>query len=515
MSLLEVNHVTFDFGGRVILKDASFRLLKGEHIGLVGANGEGKSTFIKLLMGELLPEEGTISWAKHLKIGYLDQFSVLEKGKTIHDILATAFDWLFEIEKNINDDYEKMGDMSEEELNATMEDIGEMQSLLEHSGFYEIDVKINEVASGLGLLDLGLNRFVDELSGGQRAKILLAKLLLQNPQILILDEPTNYLDEDHIEWLKSYLNNFENAFILISHDVAFLNQTVSIIYHLNMGEFTRYTGNYDAFTASYEMKKQQIEKAYVSQQKEIQHMEDFIARNKARVATRSMANSRQKKLDKMVLVEKASEKIKPNFSFPMGKMTGKVILEAHDVVTGYDHHLSKPFDITLLKGEKVAICGANGIGKTTFIRSILNQIKLLGGSIWLSPAIEIGYFEQEAPDNRKTPFEEIQDSYPKLNNGEIHYYLSACGLSADNIISQIITLSGGEEAKLRLAKLMIVPSNLLIFDEPTNHLDPLAKDSLKDAMKAYPGTILFVSHEPEFYEKVATRIVNLEEYSLK
>ncbi len=513
MSLLEVNNVSFDYGGRVILKNASFRLLKSEHIGLVGANGEGKSTFIKLLMGDLTPDEGNISWAKKLKIGYMDQFNELDKTKDVHKVLQEAFDWMFDLEKSINDLYMEMGNMSDEEVNQAMIDIGDYQSELEHSGFYDIEVKINEVASGLGLLDIGLNRKISSLSGGERAKTILAKLLLTNPQILILDEPTNYLDEVYIEWLKGYLQNFDNAFILISHDESFLNECVRIIYHLNQGEFTRYTGDYKQFLDSYEMKKNQTQKAFDLQQKEIKHMEDFIARNRARVATRAMANSREKKLEKMVRVEIQSEKIKPKYNFPIGSNIGKVLFDCKNVVTGYDRPLSKPFDFTLLRGERVALCGANGIGKTTFIRSLLGEIPFYSGSVERNCALEVGYFEQLARDNRKTPFEEIQDCFPYLNNGEIHYYLSSSGLSEDNKHSLICTLSGGEEAKLRLAKLMITKVNLLVLDEPTNHLDALAKTALKEALISFPGTILFVSHESDFYNDVATRIVNMEEYS--
>ena len=232
MSLLNVTNVSHGFGERVILKNASFRLLKGEHIGLVGANGEGKSTFINILMGKELPEEGKIEWAKHLKVGYLDQFSSLIPGVTIRETLRTAFKDMFSYEEEINNLYMQMGDMTEDEMNEALEEIGEMQSYLENSGFYLIDSKIEEVAFGLGLKEIGLDSLVDELSGGQRAKVLLTKLLLENPQVLILDEPTNFLDEIHVTWLKNYLQNFENAFIVISHDEIFLNEVVNVIYHI-------------------------------------------------------------------------------------------------------------------------------------------------------------------------------------------------------------------------------------------------------------------------------------------
>ena len=234
MSILDVKNVSHGFGSRVILEDASFRLLKGEHIGLVGANGEGKTTFLNIITGNLMPDEGTVTWCNHITTGYLDQYSTLEKGKTIRDILKSAFNHMFELEQEMMGLYEKMGDCTPEEMDALMEEVGEIQSILDSGDFYSLDSKIEEYAKGLGLMDIGLERDVSELSGGQRAKILLAKVLLENPMILILDEPTNFLDENHIEWLKNFLQNYENAFILVSHDIPFLNSVVNVIYHVEI-----------------------------------------------------------------------------------------------------------------------------------------------------------------------------------------------------------------------------------------------------------------------------------------
>ncbi len=514
MSLLTVTNVTHGYGERIILNKASFRLLKGEHIGLVGANGEGKSTFINILMGKVLPEEGKIEWSKHLKVGYLDQFSTLEKGMTIRDCLRNAFADMYKLEAEISDIYMKMADMTETEMSEALEEIGEMQSYLENSGFYLIDAKIEEVAAGLGLREIGLDHLVDELSGGQRAKVLLTKLLLENPQVLILDEPTNFLDEVHINWLKNYLNNYDNAYIVISHDDVFLNEVVNVIYHIDNGILTRYSGNLEYFKNAYAVKKKQLEDAYDAQQKEIAKMEDFIARNKARVATRSMANSRQKRLDKMELVDKGREKIKPHFLFKESKPTGKVLFSTNNLVIGYDKPLTKPINLEILRGEKVVVKGANGIGKTTLIKSLLGVIPTISGSVTKSPALDIDYFEQEVAENRNTPFEEIRNTFPTLNNGEIHYFLSASGLTEENINSMIITLSGGEAAKVRLCKLTIVPCNCLILDEPTNHLDNLAKEALKEAIVNFKGTVILVCHEPEFYQNLGVKIINVEEYCL-
>lgn len=514
MSLLNVVNVSHHFGGRDILKNANFRLLKGEHVGIVGANGEGKSTFINIILGNELPSEGKIEWAKHLDIGYLDQYSTLTKGKTIKDFLKEAFSFMFQLEQQIYKNYELMTDCDESTMQELLDDIGEMQSMLEQSGFYMIDSKIEEIANGLGLNSIGLDKDVSLLSGGERAKVLLTKVLLQNPGILILDEPTNYLDENHINWLRNYLNNFENAFILVSHDTAFLNSVINVVYHIDNGVLTRYSGNYEQFLSAYEMKKRQAEYAYEAQQREIKQMEDFIARNKARVATRGMANSRQKKLDKMERLDKGRVQIKPNFVFKEGRPSGKVLFDASNLVIGYDRPLTKPFDLQILKGEHLVIKGVNGVGKSTLIKTLLGLIKPLSGNVSISPTITLGYFEQEVEGNKNIPREEIWEKFPMLSQGEVHAALASCGLTSEHIESQIITLSGGEAAKVRLCKLTTGEYNCLVLDEPTNHLDVLSKEALMEAINSYKGTILLVCHEAEFYQSVASRVINLEDYAL-
>mgnify|MGYP002510206174 FL=1 len=293
MSVLNVEHVSHGFGARTILEDASFRLLKGEHVGLIGANGEGKSTFLNIITGQLQPDQGKVSWSSRVTVGYLDQHSVLKKGMTIRETLRTAFDDMFKLEQEMIALYDKMGEASPDEVEKMMNETSEIQDILDHNSFYTIDAKIEEIANGLGLGSIGLDKDVTDLSGGQRTKVLLTKLLLQNPTILILDEPTNYLDIEHIEWLTNYLKNYENAFILVSHDIPFLNSVINVIYHVENATLTRYTGDYEQFQAMYAMRKKQENAAFERQQQEIDRLEDFIARNKARVATRGMANSRQ------------------------------------------------------------------------------------------------------------------------------------------------------------------------------------------------------------------------------
>ncbi|MBQ5918213.1 MAG: ABC-F family ATP-binding cassette domain-containing protein [Lachnospiraceae bacterium] len=514
--VLNVENLSHGFGDRAIFDNVSFRLLKGEHIGLIGANGEGKSTFMNIVTGKLTPDAGNVEWNKNVRVGYLDQHAVLEKGMTIGDVLRSAFKWLFDMEEKMNAICDKLGEASADEMDAMMEELGTIQDMLTNHDFYVIDAKVEEVARALGILELGLDKDVTELSGGQRTKILLAKLLLEKPDILLLDEPTNHLDANHIEWLKRYLQEYESAFILISHDIPFLNSVINIIYHMENQELNRYVGDYDKFQEVYAVKKAQLEAAYNRQQQEIADLKDFVARNKARVSTRNMAMSRQKKLDKMDVIELAKEKPKPEFNFKEARAAGKVIFETTDLVIGYDKSqpLSKPMNLRMERGEKIAIVGTNGIGKTTFLKSVLGLIPALEGKAALGDYLYKGYFEQEIKASNNTCIEEIWEEFPSYTQYEVRSALAKCGLTTKHIESQVRVLSGGEQAKVRLCKLINNETNILLLDEPTNHLDVDAKDELKRALKEYKGAVLIVCHEPEFYEGLVDKVWNLEEYSL-
>lgn len=516
MSILNVENLSHGFGDRTIFTNVSFRLLKGEHIGLVGANGEGKSTFMNIITGRLMPDEGKVEWAKNVRVGYLDQHTALQKGMTVRDVLASAFDFLYEMESRMNEICDKMGDASETELEAYMDELGTIQELLTQHDFYMIDSKIEEVARALGLLDAGLDADVTDLSGGQRTKVLLAKLLLEKPDILLLDEPTNYLDVSHIEWLKRYLQEYENAFILISHDIPFLNSVINIIYHMDNAQLTRYVGDYDKFQEVYAMKKAQLEAAYNKQQKEIADLKDFVARNKARVSTRNMAMSRQKKLDKMNVIELAGEKPKPEFHFKEARTSGRYIFTTRSLVIGYDEALSKPLNLSMERGQKIVLTGANGIGKTTLLKSILGLIPALNGGVELGDYLEIGYFEQEMDQSVSTTcIEEIWKAFPSFTQYEVRSALAKCGLTTKHIESKVKVLSGGEQAKVRLCKLINKPTNILLLDEPTNHLDVDAKAELKRALSEYKGSILMVCHEPEFYDGLASDVWDCSAWSLR
>ncbi len=515
MSLLTVEDLSHSFGGRVLFKNVSFRLLAGEHVGLVGANGVGKSTMMNILTGQLLKDQGRVEWTPRVHYGYLDQHTRLSAGKTIRDVLNDAFLPLFEEEKEMMAITEQMADASPEELERLLERMGEIQEHLEHSGFYLIDVKVEETANGLGLGAIGLDRDVTALSGGQRTKVLLAKLLLEQPAVLLLDEPTNYLDVEHIQWLTQYLKTYPYAFMLISHDTDFMNQVVDVIYHLEFAKLTRYSANYDKFLEMAEMNKSQHIDAFEKQQEYIKKQEDFIQRNKARASTSGRAKSREKQLARLDLIDRPEEAAKPTFQFKESRASGKLVFEGKALEIGYSRPLLPRMDMTIERGEKIAVVGCNGVGKSTLLKTILGKIEPYAGSVYIGDFLFPGYFEQEVKANPGTPIDEIWNEFPHMQQNEVRGALARCGLKNEHITRPMNKLSGGEQAKVRLCKLMMRESNWLLLDEPTNHLDVVAKAELQRALQEYKGTILLVSHEPEFYEGWVTRVWNVEEWSMR
>ncbi|MFB5265471.1 ABC-F family ATP-binding cassette domain-containing protein [Paenibacillus enshidis] len=515
MSLLTVEEVSHNFGDRTLFRNVSFRLLPGEHVGLVGANGVGKSTLMNILTGQQLRDNGKVEWTPKVRYGYLDQHTKLTPGKTVRDVLKDAFLPLLELEQELNVITDSMAEATPEELEVLLEQMGEIQEQLEIGDFYLIDVKVEEMANGLGLAAIGLDRDVASLSGGQRTKVLLAKLLLEKPNVLLLDEPTNYLDVEHIEWLTRYLKDYPYAFMLISHDTEFMNQVVNVIYHLEFGKLNRYTANYEKFLEMADIQKTQHIDAYEKQQEYIKKQEDFIQRNKARASTSGRAKSREKQLDKIDRIDKPEEAAKPTFQFKEARASGKTVFEGIDFEIGYSHPLLPKMSITIERGEKIAIVGYNGVGKSTLLKTILGKIPPLSGKIYTGDFLYPAYFEQEVRPERITPLDDVWNEYPHLNQHEVRAHLARCGLKNDHITRPLSALSGGEQAKVRLCKLLMRESNWVLFDEPTNHLDVVAKDELKRALKEYKGTVLLVSHEPDFYKDWVTRVWNVEEWSAK
>ena len=475
------------------LDHASMSIQEGEFVSIIGPSGSGKSTMMNIIGCLDVADEG-----EYILDGIsIEQYSERELARIRNHKLGFIF-------QNFN----LLPRLTAEE---------NVELPLLYQGVKAAERK-ERVRKALEKVELShrMHHRPTELSGGQRTKVLLGKLLLQKPDILLLDEPTNYLDVQHIEWLKRYLLDYENAFILISHDIPFLNSVINLVYHMENQRLDRYVGDYDKFQEVYAVKKAQLEAAYKRQQQEIAELEDFVARNKARVATRNMAMSRQKKLDKMEVIELAKEKPKPEFHFLEARTAGKYIFETKDLVIGYDEPLSRPLNLVMERGQKAVLVGANGIGKTTLLKSILGLTPALSGSVELGDYLSIGYFEQEmAPGNTNTCLDEIWKEFPSYTQYQVRSALAKCGLTTKHIESQVRVLSGGEQAKVRLCKLINRESNVLLLDEPTNHLDMDAKAELKRALKEYKGSILLICHEPEFYEGLATDIWDCRDWALR
>jgi ATPase subunit of ABC transporter with duplicated ATPase domains len=515
MSLLTVEDLSHNFGDRTLFKNVSFRLLDGEHVGLVGANGTGKSTLMNILTGSLLKDSGRVEWTPKVRYGYLDQHTKLTPGKTIRDVLKDAFLPLLELEQELNDIAGQMADADPDTLEQLLERMGEIQEALDIGDFYMLDVKVEEMANGLGLNAIGLDRDVAALSGGQRTKVLLAKLLLEKPTVLLLDEPTNYLDEEHITWLTNYLQSYPYAFILISHETSFMNAVVDVVYHLEFARLTRYSGNYEKFLQMADINKSQHIDAYEKQQEFIKKQEDFIQRNKARYSTSGRAKSREKQLDRIERIDKPEEAQKPTFGFKEARTSGRIVFEANGLSIGYDRPLLPKMDMLIERGDKVAIVGCNGVGKSTLLKTILGVIEPLEGKVYRGDFLHPAYFAQEAKAPNLTPLDDVWNEFSSLNQHEVRAALARCGLKNEHITRALNQLSGGEQAKVRLCKLMMRESNWILFDEPTNHLDIVAKEELKRALKEFKGTVVLVSHEPDFYEDWVTKTWDVESWSLQ
>ena len=472
MSLIQVSNLTFAYDGSYenIFENVSFQIDTNWRLGFTGRNGRGKTTFLNLLLGKY-DYQGRISTS--VEFSYFPYF-VADKSVLALDAVEAMYP-----------DYEYW--------------------------------KIQREMAKLQLDDEVLYRSYGTLSNGEQTKLQLAVLFSKENNFLLIDEPTNHLDIRGRELVSQYLST-KKGFILVSHDMDFLNSVVNVIYNLDGGNLTRYTGDYNNFLRMYEIQKAQEQRAYERQQAEIEKLEDFIARNKARVATRGMANSRQKQLDKMEILDRPTEKIKPEFSFLMARTPSRFIVEAKDLVLGYEKEnpLTKPVSFTLERGQKVAIVGTNGLGKTTLLKTILGKLPPVSGEVHLGDYLFPGYFEQEAGrDSDVTALDTFWAEFPSMENREVRLCLVKCGLTNEHITSQMRVLSGGENAKVRLAIVMNREHNWLVLDEPTNHLDVDAKDELKRALIEYPGTILLVSHDPSFYEDFVTDIWNVEDWTTK
>lgn len=513
MSIIVMNNISHSFGDKVVLKNVDLRLLKGEHVGLVGANGSGKTTLLNILTGKLLCDEGEVKISKDLNIGYMDQHKILKDKMSIEETLKGAFSDLYNIESKIIEIGDSIANAEEGEIERLVMKMAELQDKLTSKDFYSIDSYISNVANGLGLDALGMETTVNKLSGGQLTKVVLARLLLNKPEILLLDEPTNYLDKEHVDWLTEYLQNYEKCFIVISHDTQFLNNITTVIYNLEFNRINRYPGNYEYFLRRREEDRLRYIEQYNSQQEKIEKLEDFVKKNLVRASTTKRAQSRQKVIDKIERLEKPKNIAKPNFSFVQCKEPYKEIFSCKKLTIGYEYPLMKSLNFKITKGDKIAVTGCNGIGKSTFMKTIMGLIPPISGELVFGEYISPVYFEQDLSEGMEdTAIQDVWNSFPKMTRVEIRTALARCGLKEEHIFQKMKNLSGGEQAKVRLCKLMLVPSNWLVLDEPTNHLDVLAKNALRESLINYSGTILLVCHEKEFYEDWITTEWNMEKY---
>lgn len=509
MSLLEVKDLSHSYGGKVLYHDASFDLYNGEHMGLVGQNGSGKSTLIKTLIGEVIPDDGLIKWFPKATIGHLDQYAQVDAGITVFEYLKQAYADLYRMEERLNGLYEKMAEDTSEKL---INQAANLQETLEDRDFYSIESHIYRVAAGLGITAIGMDKVLEKLSGGQRAKVILAKLLLEKPEVLLLDEPTNFLDKEHVEWLSKYLTGFEGAFILVSHDFDFLDQVTTCIGDIEFGTITKYHGNYSAFLKQKGQKREEYIRQYESQKKLIERTEEYIAKNKVRASTAAMAKSRQKKLDKIERMAPPTGLTKPMIRFKSTGITAQRVLEVKDLEVGYYYPLLPKLHFVLEQNQRVVITGFNGIGKSTLLKTLIGEIPPISGRFVFARNVVIGYYEQDLKWEREgqTPLEIITEAFPKLSQKQTRSALSRCGVKAEHVLQPITTLSGGEQSRVKLCKLTLSPCNLLILDEPTNHLDYLAKESLQEALQDFDGTVILVSHEAAFYRDWADKVLEIE-----
>jgi ATPase subunit of ABC transporter with duplicated ATPase domains len=513
MSILEVTNLTHTFGDKKLFNDTGLQLYTGDKMGLTGLNGAGKSTFINILAENIISDAGRVKWNPKVRLGYLDQQASIGSGFTVMEYLKGAFASLFKADKSLEQIHGEIATCKDDDrLAELLGRSGELQNTLEISNFYAIKSNIEKVAAGLGITAFGLDTPVSRLSGGQRAKVMLAKLLLEEPDVLLLDEPTNFLDREHIEWLAKFLNSFKGSFILVSHDFPFLNKVVNCICDIDNYTISRYNGSYESFLKQKQQRAEEYARGYSHQQKEIAKLEDYIARNLVRASTTAMAQSRRKKLEKMELIDKPQQAVKPTFTFRFKQVSKKTLLKVTDLEVGYSSPLLPKISIEFKTHEKVSISGFNGIGKTTFLKTIAGILPQISGTVKYDDDVVVGYFEQENvwENPSKTALAEIKDVYPLLKDKDVRGHLARCGLGGQKVMQSLATLSGGEQAKVKLCKLILKPCNLLILDEPTNHLDVNAIDQLKKAVLDFEGIILFVSHNKAFCEAINGRRLDME-----
>ena len=515
MIILQANKIERSFAGEVLFDNINLQVDERDRIALVGKNGAGKSTLLKILVGEEEPTSGEINKKKDVSLSYLAQDSRFESENTIYDEMLHVFDDLRRTEKQLRQMELEMGEKSGEDLDKLMADYDRLSENFRQAGGFTYEADIRAILNGFKFDESMWQMKIDELSGGQNTRLALAKMLLEKPNLLFLDEPTNHLDIETIAWLENYLVNYSGALIIVSHDRYFLDKVATVTLDLTKHSLDRYVGNYSRFVELKEQKLATEAKNYEKQQKEIAALEDFVNRNLVRASTTKRAQSRRKQLEKMDRLDKPEAGKKPaNMTFQSEKTSGNVVLTVENAAIGYDGEvLSQPINLDLRKMNAVAIVGPNGIGKSTFIKSIVDQIPFIKGEKRFGANVEVGYYDQTqsklTPSN--TVLDELWNDFKLTPEVEIRNRLGAFLFSGDDVKKSVGMLSGGEKARLLLAKLSMENNNFLILDEPTNHLDIDSKEVLENALIDFDGTLLFVSHDRYFINRVATHVLELSE----
>jgi ATP-binding cassette, subfamily F, member 3 len=519
MILLQVQQLSKYFGAELILSNIKLEIQTKNRIALVGRNGAGKSTLLKIISGQISHDSGEIIKPKDVTIGYLAQNTGLESELSIWDEMLTVFNHLKEMEKTLRSLEQKMADSSIYEnadlYERLLKEYDQLQVLFKDSGGYQYEADIRSVLHGLRFSDFDYGTLIKTLSGGQKTRLALAKLLLTKPDILILDEPTNHLDIETLSWLEQYLQSYDGAILIVSHDRYFLDKVVNQVYEISRHSIQKYVGNYSSYLTK---KAEQYEldlKQYEKQQDEVTKLQDFIQRNLARASTTKRAQSRRKQLEKMTLMDRPnSDEKSANFSFEIERQSGNDVMNIRNVAIGYeDQIISQDIVISIKKGDSIALVGPNGIGKSTLLKTIIKKLPLYKGDINYGSNVGIGYYDQEQAElsSNKTVLQELWDDYPLKSEKDIRTVLGNFLFSGDDVLKIVSTLSGGQKARLALSKLMLQKANFLILDEPTNHLDIDSKEVLENALIDYPGTILFVSHDRYFINRIATKVILLSE----
>ena len=515
MIILQANKIERSFAGEVLFDNINLQVDERDRIALVGKNGAGKSTLLKILVGEEEPTSGEINKKKDVSLSYLAQDSRFESENTIYDEMLHVFDDLRRTEKQLRQMELEMGEKSGEDLDKLMADYDRLSENFRQAGGFTYEADIRAILNGFKFDESMWQMKIDELSGGQNTRLALAKMLLEKPNLLVLDEPTNHLDIETIAWLENYLVNYSGALIIVSHDRYFLDKVATVTLDLTKHSLDRYVGNYSRFVELKEQKLATEAKNYEKQQKEIAALEDFVNRNLVRASTTKRAQSRRKQLEKMERLDKPeTSKKSANITFQSEKTSGNIVLTVENAAIGYDGEiLSEPINLDLRKMNAVAIVGPNGIGKSTFIKSIVDQIPFIKGEKRFGANVEVGYYDQTqsklTPSN--TVLDELWNDFKLTPEVEIRNRLGAFLFSGDDVKKSVGMLSGGEKARLLLAKLSMENNNFLILDEPTNHLDIDSKEVLENALIDFDGTLLFVSHDRYFINRVATHVLELSE----